>query len=342
METTWTDPELRFLLGEMIKASTIDVSILAEFIRAQNMEQNWMNMQLPIGRTMQQCMGAAERVLSIHQHPPPSYYSMKRKSLEASEQPPKRQITMGPIESVHPPRNIQPRPIANNYHPAPLSMNSSSSVPVPGSMPVTGKKRGRPSKADKEAQARANSFRTMEYAPIIPAPAPTPAAAPMASINIAPPREYVPSPGYELSSGAADLQSKKRSKLGEYSPSGSYLLPSPASAPDHRVPLESAEQPRRTESPRDHGGGQLGDTRTSSYHQPMQHPSASPRQTHATTPVQQPNTLPPLKTGPSHEQYRPEAPRVVDPIFPDRDRSRSGFDPMTRATPPVPPVANRG
>lgn len=34
----------------MIKASTIDVSILAEFIRAQNMEQNWMNMQLPIGR----------------------------------------------------------------------------------------------------------------------------------------------------------------------------------------------------------------------------------------------------------------------------------------------------
>jgi hypothetical protein len=39
----------RFLLGEMIKASSVDVSLLAEFIKAHNIEQNWMNMQLPIG-----------------------------------------------------------------------------------------------------------------------------------------------------------------------------------------------------------------------------------------------------------------------------------------------------
>jgi hypothetical protein len=351
----------------MIKASTIDVPILADFIRAQNIDPNWLNMQLPIGRyhaddglfivckreltwlgrTMQQCMVAAERVLSTHQPPPPNYYGLKRKSLEASDQAPKRQVTMGPIESSHPPRNIQPRPIASSFQAVPLSMNSSSNMP--GTIPVTGKKRGRPSKADKEAQARANSFRTMEYAPIIPAPAPvpvpapapTPTAAPVAAINIAPAREYIPSPGYEYSGSTTDIQGKKRGKLGEYSPTGSYLLPSPASAPDHRGPPEPVEQPSRTGSPRDHGG-QSGDSRPSSYHhQPMQHPSPSPRQTHSTTPVQQANTLPPLKTDRPLEQYRPEAPRV-DPIFPDRDRSRSGFDPMTRATPPIPPVANRG
>lgn len=39
----------RFLLGEMIKASSVDVPLLAEFIRTHNIEQNWMFMQLPIG-----------------------------------------------------------------------------------------------------------------------------------------------------------------------------------------------------------------------------------------------------------------------------------------------------
>jgi hypothetical protein len=289
---------------------------------------------------MQQCMGAAERVLSIHQPPPPNYFNLKRKSLEAGEQPLKRQAAVAPIESAHPPRNIQPRPISSNFTPAPLNMSSSPNTP--GTVLVTGKKRGSPSKADKEAQARANSFRTLEYAPITPAPAPAPPAA----INIAPQREYISSPSYEVTSNTSDVKGRKRGKLSgnENSPTaGYYPLASPASVPDTRGPPEPIDQSSRTESPRDHGGSQPADPRPSSFHQPRQHPSPSPGQSH-TAPLQLPNTLPPIQSGscPPNEQYRPEQPRVVDPIFPDRDRSRASFDPMTRATPPAPPLTNRG
>lgn len=40
----------RFVLGEMIKASSIDVQLLVEFIKNNNVEQNWMHMQLPVGK----------------------------------------------------------------------------------------------------------------------------------------------------------------------------------------------------------------------------------------------------------------------------------------------------
>lgn len=40
----------RFVLGEMIKASSIDVHLLVDFIKNNNVEQNWMYMQLPVGK----------------------------------------------------------------------------------------------------------------------------------------------------------------------------------------------------------------------------------------------------------------------------------------------------
>lgn len=39
----------RFVLGEMIKVSTMDVSTLVEFIKNHHVEPNWMLMQLPGG-----------------------------------------------------------------------------------------------------------------------------------------------------------------------------------------------------------------------------------------------------------------------------------------------------
>ena len=39
----------RFVLGEMIKVSTIDVATLVDFIRNHQVEPNWMLMQLPGG-----------------------------------------------------------------------------------------------------------------------------------------------------------------------------------------------------------------------------------------------------------------------------------------------------
>lgn len=41
----------RFILAEMIKTSQIDIYVLIDFIKAQNIEPNWMHMQLPLGIT---------------------------------------------------------------------------------------------------------------------------------------------------------------------------------------------------------------------------------------------------------------------------------------------------
>ncbi|OTB07201.1 hypothetical protein M426DRAFT_318228 [Hypoxylon sp. CI-4A] len=49
MDTTFSDDEKRFVLGEIVKVSTIDVSVLVEFIKAHHVEPNWMAMQLPSG-----------------------------------------------------------------------------------------------------------------------------------------------------------------------------------------------------------------------------------------------------------------------------------------------------
>lgn len=297
---------------------------------------------------MQQCMGAAERVLAAHQPPPTNFYSLKRKSSgDAPEQPSKRLITIAQVDSTHPPRNIQPRPISNGYAPA-GSINSSPSVPSTGTGTGTGtgKKRGRPSKADKEAQARANSFRTLEYAPITPAPAPAPA--PSAPINMTTQRDYASSPSYEIAGGTAEMKGRKRGLGGiENSPTGGfYPLASPLSGKDiPRGGPEPVEQPSRTQSPREYGGGHPADLRPSSLHPPLRHPSPLPAQPQPQS-LQQSNTLPPIQSGlqptASAEPYRPEHPRMIDPIFPDRDRSRSAFDQLSRSTPPAPPVANRG
>lgn len=302
---------------------------------------------------MQQCMGAAERVLSVpHHQQPPNIYTLKRKSPgEAFEQPLKRSTIVSQVEPAQPPRNIQPRPISNGFAPV-VSTSNSPNVPNTGmgtgtgTGTGTGKKRGRPSKADKEAQARANSFRTMEYAPITPAPAPP--VAPLAPVSFAPQRDYASSPSYEIAGSTSDAKGRKRGKLGgiENSPTGAfYPLASPSSAKDiPRGVIESAEQPNQIHSPREYGGGHPATPRATSLHPPPRHPSPLPAQPLPQS-LQQSNTLPPIQSGPrsSAESYRPEHLRVLDPIFPDRDRSRSAFDPISRATPPAPPpVANRG
>ncbi|KAI1858311.1 uncharacterized protein JN550_012761 [Neoarthrinium moseri] len=326
METTLSDQETRFVLGEMIKASSVDVPVLAEFIKAHSVEQNWMFMQLPIGRNMYQCMGAVEKILPVHFPQPPNLSTLKRKSIgEQSDQPLKRQAIITPTEPNYPPRNIQPRPPANGYAAVPVSSPSVTS---------TGKKRGRPSKADKEAQARANYARSTEYAPITPAP--------LAPAVFAPQREYASSPGYEIVTNPLDAKGKRRSQFGgnEMSPtSGGYPLASPASTTETpRALPEPMEQLRQTQSPRDRGGQPI-DSKSSTTRESMKYPSQAQGQS-----PPQPNTLPPIQQAPhpTPESRGPDTLRVIDPIFPDRDRSRSAFDPVARSTPPAPPaVINR-
>ncbi|ORY70082.1 uncharacterized protein BCR38DRAFT_99249 [Pseudomassariella vexata] len=309
METTFSDTETRFVLGEMIKASSIDVPLLAEFIKMHNVEQNWMYMQLPAGRNMYQCIGAVEKMIPVHIPPLPNPEGLKRKSIsDLSDQPIKRQAVVGPIEPAIPPRIIQPRPPPPNGYLATAPASSPS-------VTSTGKKRGRPSKADKEAQARACYSRSIEYPPITPAPQAT-------SMALAPQRDYASSPGYEIASNPLEQNSKKRARpsASDYSPAAAYPLASPASTTETPralpEPIELVEQ--ATRSPRDHPQD-LRSPRQPQLQQPPQAPSMqAPRHPQA------------------YEQYR-----GPDPIFPDRDRSRSASDHIPREAPAAPPMTNR-
>jgi hypothetical protein len=276
---------------------------------------------------MYQCLGAVEKILPVH---PPNFSNLKRKSIgDLNDYPMKRQAVMAPIEPAQPPRVIQPRPPPNGY-PQTTSMNSSPSVTS------TGKKRGRPSKADKEAQARANYSRSLEYPPITPAP--------LAPIALAPQREYASSPGYEIAGTSTEQKGKKRGKAGanDKSPTGgSYPLASPASTTETpRALPETIEQVGQTLSPRDHVA-HSADARSPALQAAIQQFPRAQSQP-------QTNTLPPIQQHgpprpPHFDQYRgPDPPRGLDPIFPNRDRSRSGSDQVSRETPSAaPPLASR-
>lgn len=289
-----------------------------------------------IGRNMNQCLGAVDNLFNV-KFPPPNLGSLnKRKSFETLvviDHPAKRRAMEASRRamdaSFEPPlapvRALQPRPsIANDFSPA-ASMVSSPALTM------TGKKRGRPSKADKEAQAQARAVyaRPTEYTPITPAP-PTPIAA-------QPQREYVSSPGYELASSSADPTSKKRPRPTAIdSPrqsSGSFRLASPASTTGTpRALPESLEHVERANlSSRDLNSAPV-DMRSpplAPINQPQPHPHILPRpQAH---PV-------PIQRSPRPQQtYEPY--RGPDPIFPDRDRSRSMTDQVSRNAPASPVVS---
>ncbi|KAI0105497.1 hypothetical protein GGR51DRAFT_191015 [Nemania sp. FL0031] len=330
MDTNFSDDEKRFVLGEIIKVSTIDVTTLVEFIKVHKVEPDWMLMQLPGGRNMKQCVGAVDNMFQAKFNPPTVGGSLgKRKSLSALsdliEQPAKRQITTAPFhESTHAVvRPLQPRPppLVNGGYPPP--MTHISSMPV---VSMTGKKRGRPSKADKEAQAQARAAyaRPTEYPPITPAPPAPPMAQPQ--------REYASSPGYEIAGTGADQASKKRPRQTAIdSPrqvSGSFPLASPASTTGTpRALPEPLEHIERTNmSPHDHSSAPI--TLRSpplapliqQHDQPQSHPHILPRP-----------QAPPVPIQPSPRSTQPYEPyRGPDPIFPDRDRSRSMPDQVPR------------
>ncbi|KNB08472.1 hypothetical protein FOXG_09336 [Fusarium oxysporum f. sp. lycopersici 4287] len=56
----FNDQEKRHLLAEIIKHSQLDVQYLENLVR--HIEPNWMQMQLPNGRNMAQCMETAQNM----------------------------------------------------------------------------------------------------------------------------------------------------------------------------------------------------------------------------------------------------------------------------------------
>ncbi|KAH7326394.1 hypothetical protein B0I35DRAFT_133817 [Stachybotrys elegans] len=151
MNPSFTGAEKRFVLAEMIKASSVDIDSLVFFIKSQGIEPDWMSMQLPLGRNMNQCVQVAERFgirsssssLKRRLSDSPHDYPAKRMSFSDSlDQPrpsPTKMSHPGPTTaSSHVP--ILPRP-PNGFHQGP--------PPPPPAAPVAPRKRGRPSRADK-------------------------------------------------------------------------------------------------------------------------------------------------------------------------------------------------
>ncbi|KAK3302409.1 uncharacterized protein B0T15DRAFT_514446 [Chaetomium strumarium] len=172
MESLFNDAEKRFILAEMIKISQLDVGILVSFIKAHGIRPDWLHMQLPGGRTLSQCLHAAESMLEVPMQPPPMVSPLKRKSLgDLDDYVSKRQAVESPGESsrhgIPPspgvqhhsqPANVQPRPNGNS--PAPLVPSISA---APYNPSLTGRRRGRPPKSVQ------NTWQ-LSYPPIAPSP----------------------------------------------------------------------------------------------------------------------------------------------------------------------------
>ncbi|KAK4668482.1 uncharacterized protein QC764_707715 [Podospora pseudoanserina] len=194
MDSSFTDDEKRFVLAEIIKASRMDVGVLVNLIRSHDIQPDWLSMQLPRGRNVNQCIHAAEAMFNAPM-PPPLISPLKRKSFgDVSDQLPKRQALASPSE---PPPHGSPyhaTPAFAQHHvnihhpngqptvalaPNPNTVPASAPTPYPGPP----RRRGRPPKSENRSGhwQITTSYPNITPAPIAPAPAPAPASAPQPS-----------------------------------------------------------------------------------------------------------------------------------------------------------------
>ncbi|KAJ3461658.1 hypothetical protein MRS44_010211 [Fusarium solani] len=146
MMEPFTEEEKRLLLAEIIKNSQLDVKILGRFIKSNRIEPNWMQMQLPAGRPMADCMRAVDGLdikprgrkrKVTYKEEPDSQSGKEAASTSSQELPP---LPRPSVPSRHVP--ILPRPSSTE------SRESPSSQPT---APLPKRKRGRPLYAGREA-----------------------------------------------------------------------------------------------------------------------------------------------------------------------------------------------
>ncbi|KAK2013199.1 hypothetical protein LZ32DRAFT_266549 [Colletotrichum eremochloae] len=276
MAYSFTEGEKRFILAEVIKTSNLDVGLLAGFLKAHKIEPDWLKMQLPSGRTMEQCLAATGQMLQGPMRAP----DLKRKSMtDLLEQPSKRLAAASPMEppaqlpslasatqnlapypsmsvpSVlatpsQPPNpqlaNIQPRPAGIESMGGP---NGSSSPSQQQPAPLPPRKRGRPSRADKARQLR--PLLPQHLTPLAPAPAPR-------SLVAETPTTPVESPAYSLSPGPATeghnepaRRKRGRPRLSEKTQSSTILAEEQAKSRSARSTPSQASRRPSGEVPRD-------------------------------------------------------------------------------------------
>ncbi|KAG5980487.1 hypothetical protein E4U55_003986 [Claviceps digitariae] len=150
MDSSFTPEEKRFVLAEILKSSDVGIEHLWEFIKANQIVPNWMNMQVPLGRSLSQCIKVVEQMTDA----PPGPKSLlaghsgdisRWQRLEhTSEDVADLRVHKSSPPSTSTPIAILPRPTTGHDR-------SLVSVLPPGHNRP--KKRGRPSRADR---ARSN------------------------------------------------------------------------------------------------------------------------------------------------------------------------------------------
>ena len=210
----------------------MDVGVLVDFVKQHDIQPDWMLMQLPSGRNMNQCLRAAEAMFNMP-IPLPAFSPLKRKSIgEMGDHASKKQAVGSPGEaspyaiprnvSTHSPGigqpvNIQPRP---NGYPPPTHTPNTPITPISQNVVLPPRRRGRPPKA--ETLARQGAPQPAHYPAISPAPiAPSPVQ------NIAP-RPPSPGPAYQVWSATPPETKLKRK--GRQS-GGDKQLPLPETVP---------------------------------------------------------------------------------------------------------------
>ncbi|KAE9577263.1 hypothetical protein CGMCC3_g6985 [Colletotrichum fructicola] len=180
MAYPFSEEEKRLILAEVIKTSNLDLGHLVDFLKLHKTEPNWLKMQLPPGRTMEQCIQVTEQMFQGPMRIP----DLKRKPVgDLLDKPSKRLAVASPME---PPAQLPPlasasqgpSAYANPMSPrqmnaGPESGTASNGYPSPNQPPAAPpppRKRGRPSRADKARQLRA--MLPQHFTPLAPAPAP--------------------------------------------------------------------------------------------------------------------------------------------------------------------------
>ncbi|KAK2004824.1 hypothetical protein LX36DRAFT_235676 [Colletotrichum falcatum] len=276
MAYSFTEEEKRFILAESIKTSNLDVGLLAGFLRTHKVEPDWLKMQLPSGRTMEQCLAVTGQMLQGPMRIP----DLKRKSMtDLVDQPSKRLAVASPMEppaqlpslasatqnlAPYPPMSVpsvlatpsQPHnPQLANIQPRPTSMesmgvpngSSTSGQQQPASLPP--RKRGRPSRADKVRQLR--PLLPQHLTPLAPAPAPR-------SLVAESPTTPAESPAYSLSPGPATeglnepaRRKRGRPRLSEKTQSSAFMTEEQLKSHSARSTPSQASRRPSDEVPRD-------------------------------------------------------------------------------------------
>ncbi|KAH8123990.1 hypothetical protein FP744_10003215 [Trichoderma asperellum] len=146
MAASFSLDEKRFVLAEMIKCSSVDVDMLIRFVESNVSDPNWMIMQIPPGRNLEQCMQVANRSPTAPNHRSAMSQNdhLANSGMNHPRQIAPRTSPGGQTPGVMPmsPVNMAPWPPADVAEDRRAPPYEAPNAPAP-------RKRGRPSRVDR-------------------------------------------------------------------------------------------------------------------------------------------------------------------------------------------------